>query len=1628
MKYLVFILLLFSFFIGKAQNNPSGFPTQANQGWTRWGWSQSDSGTIIAPRMPNFTPRYPGTTILYQEAGVDTSLNYWTGLRWIKIQTRGFDSTSLSNRINLKLNISDTVGQWLSQNSRLVDTMYRVNDSTVGFKIKGTAYTFQILGRSPSGGGSGLTSIGLSMPSAFTVTNSPLTSNGTISVSGAGTASQYMRGNGTLATTDTGMIPNFYLKSRSLLSGTSPITYNSTTGAIGIQNANTSGTKGAATFLNSDFSDNGFGLISLTTLVSPGSCTNCTVTFGADGRAQAYSNGVGPTSSVVDTIYRVPGKDSIFFTINSVVRSIKDSVGAGGSFSNNNVGGGFRWVATPTGNIKTAFSSNTILLDSSSNSNGITIKADTSVLATQYDLTQVTVNTQQSVTGNGLPATKINLVNDQSSTTALGEEYLYGFDSLGIRGFQRNKYIVSKAYEELRGLRSGDTSIIYRSIINGFVADFYWDANSTATDDSVMIIKLHGVTTGRLLRYYDTYIMVDWFGAIANDANDDSYYIQKAINFAIAAAKGPEVRFSGGNYIMSNVNIVKSSGIQYTFVTLKISGQSFLVTPATVITVNNANGFGFMIQTARNVEISNITFVGQSPIPNFNQTITWANSDWTTGVRDNINSPHAGIVIDGYHSSVISGNRYPGMSSFYTNTQTGGSSQVTITNCAFKRFVTAIMENPSAAVANGDNIKAQGCYFETNKIAWACGQTQSRDNSIENCYFLFHQFIIDGISYGAQQGTPPNVSTCNFAGATKYLYVLNGAFSSLTFSDCYSESLFSLGKSNANPVEFINCQNIFNHDNSIFTAPHIAEGDQVTFVGGRIGYFDNLSNMIMPFNVKNLSFNGVSMLGLPVNMDANYFNVLPNKTVYDNASFIGTGQIGVTWESNTYNGSDLSNMFGSSPIVMPGAHYVLETTTFRMDVQSKSPKINATFIESKTLNIDTLTSSAYFKSSTPSAYQINDILTTASSVIWSGNDGIFTTTPTVVGEVYAINVDTVFIKYVPYGLNESTSYSLVITRIPHASPMFFGDVSSGSNSITNCHFGLITPAIGDWINSDYFPAATRITNVSGATVTVSQNATGTTTGTQFKDANMYVEAKAADPTSVSNQLGFSVGDIIINSRFSPANDTVAYWICKTPGFSSTTPVAQFSYVRTGDAPLNITFNNVGASPNSAGASISGNSITLQPANSSNPGVMSAVSQDFSGTKNFIGDLSLQTTATNNSGRAALSLWGNPGARRSFLISHGTSYPDPDLDSTTVLLGSGTTPFTALYMITGAENLFLGNFSLYNLSNKKVTVGGTTAFQDKVYLNVADSTSSPANMVWQDPSTKELKIAAISGATTIYNGNGTLSGDRNVSSGGFTLRVEGANNSDTLMSIINTGTTSTGLYVSGSALGINVVSGSGAALQAFGSTKGAIITGDTDEGLLVKSNAVRGARIQTVPSSSNTAIEVLQLERGVSGGPGADGIGEYISFLNKTSSNSSDVCNTLVSKFTNATTATRTSQFSITGMNSASSNTVLTLDGDGTMTTVGRRIISVAVSSAGTLTLGNSHSYVFSGTTTTWTLPSVSGNTGVIYFIKNRGSGNITLNSSAGGNDIYDTSATSTITIAAGASKILQNDGSFWLAE
>lgn len=81
-----------------------------------------------------------------------------------------------------------------------------------------------------------------------------------------------------------------------------------------------------------------------------------------------------------------------------------------------------------------------------------------------------------------------------------------------------------------------------------------------------------------------------------------------------------------------------------------------------------------------------------------------------------------------------------------------------------------------------------------------------------------------------------------------------------------------------------------------------------------------------------------------------------------------------------------------------------------------------------------------------------------------------------------------------------------------------------------------------------------------------------------------------------------------------------------------------------------------------------------------------------------------------------------------------------------------------------------------------------------------------------------------------------------------------------------------------------------------------------------------------------------------------------------------------------------------------------------------------VSSATTLNLQPKTYYTFNGSNAAvWTLPPVAGNVGTRLALINQGSANITVNSNAGGNDIYQGAATNSIIVAPGETYILYDN-------
>ena len=162
---------------------PSGDPINNTKSY----YLPSRNGTIaLVEDTVNLSTRInlkadKSTTLTINGTGYDLSANRsWT--------IAGVDTTSLSNRINTKLNISDTASMLLNYQTA-INQRLKISDTAAMLDPYLTA---------------AVTSVGLSMPVAFTVSNSPITSTGTIAVTGAGTAAQYIRGDGQLATLPSG--------------------------------------------------------------------------------------------------------------------------------------------------------------------------------------------------------------------------------------------------------------------------------------------------------------------------------------------------------------------------------------------------------------------------------------------------------------------------------------------------------------------------------------------------------------------------------------------------------------------------------------------------------------------------------------------------------------------------------------------------------------------------------------------------------------------------------------------------------------------------------------------------------------------------------------------------------------------------------------------------------------------------------------------------------------------------------------------------------------------------------------------------------------------------------------------------------------------------------------------------------------------------------------------------------------------------------------------------------------------------------------------------------------------------------------------------------------------------------
>lgn len=238
----------------------------------------------------------------------------------------------------------------------------------------------------------------------------------------------------------------------------------------------------------------------------------------------------------------------------------------------------------------------------------------------------------------------------------------------------------------------------------------------------------------------------------------------------------------------------------------------------------------------------------------------------------------------------------------------------------------------------------------------------------------------------------------------------------------------------------------------------------------------------------------------------------------------------------------------------------------------------------------------------------------------------------------------------------------------------------------------------------------------------------------------------------------------------------------------------------------------------------------------------------------------------------------------------------------------------------------GNSYLLAKTLTKDSMFYVDAANDRIRMDVGASAGTSDSALVVDPITKTVTMKEIAGggggfatadnglsantATNVQLGGSALLGNTSILTSAFYLDITSSNTTQTFKAVnSSSGIGVFGTSTSGVAGQFNVSGGSSAALQGYTSGTGV------------------GLNITAEPASTNTTITVMNVNRGTSGSASND-IGGSIDFGVTSTTTTYALSNQLISKWTDATHATRTSQFIITGVNSAVTADLFTLSGNG----------------------------------------------------------------------------------------------------
>ena len=248
--------------------------------------------------------------------------------------------------------------------------------------------------------------------------------------------------------------------------------------------------------------------------------------------------------------------------------------------------------------------------------------------------------------------------------------------------------------------------------------------------------------------------------------------------------------------------------------------------------------------------------------------------------------------------------------------------------------------------------------------------------------------------------------------------------------------------------------------------------------------------------------------------------------------------------------------------------------------------------------------------------------------------------------------------------------------------------------------------------------------------------------------------KTVDTTASTSS---STGSLVAGGGLGVAGDANINGDVSIGGALSVTGSAvasNLSGTNTGD----ISLGSVGSSPNANGASLSGQVLNLEPANATNPGVVSTASQTFSGDKTFADDVIITGDLTVNGTMTAVNSANLEVADKNILVNNGGN--DASSEGAGLTVERTSTNGSIAYQdslsskwkagIEGSESEVMTVGTNQTVTGNK-THSGYIEIQGKLIGDIAtDSGTTGSNAALPAPSKTDLRItnASLSSIATI----------------------------------------------------------------------------------------------------------------------------------------------------------------------------------------------------------------------------------------------------------------------------------------